>query len=464
MQTAKLFRTTTFRLAAIYLLVFVLSVGAILFYLYWNTARLIEQQTDETIFAEMTGLRDHYQEGGVAAVADTIRRRGQDGSGSLYLLSAPGGVRVIGNLDTVPEQAEGADGPGFIEFPFNVLRQNGAEPHHARAYHVELTGGYDLIVGRDIESLRKFRDIIRTTIVWALAGALILGLGGGLLMSRNFLTRVDQITAASRAIMAGDLTGRMPVSGSGDELDRLARSLNDMLDQIERLMAGMREVSSNVAHDLRTPLSRLKAKVESALRSPEPASMRAALEQTNEEADRLLQTFNALLSIARAEAGQQREGFLDWDTQSLIEEVAELYTPIAEEAGGFLEVVTEPDVRVKADRQLLAQAISNLLDNALKYGVAEGGNPHIVLQGKRAGTEVEISVADRGPGIPTADRERVKKRFVRLDESRTKPGNGLGLSLAASVMTLHGGRLVLEDNAPGLLVKLVLPGSTTVKA
>jgi signal transduction histidine kinase len=453
----KLLKTSTFRLAALYLLLFALSTAAILGYVYWYTARLIERQTDQTIVAEINGLSDHYRMRGVAGVAETIRRRGQDGSGALYLLSAPSGERVIGNIDALPEQAVTMPAPGFIDFPFNVWRGPLQEPHLARAYHVELSGGYDLVVGRDVESLRLFRVIIRNTIVWALGGALVLGLGGGMLMSRRFLRRVDRITEASRAIMAGDLSGRMPVGGANDELDRLARSLNEMLDQIERLMRGMREVSLNVAHDLRTPLTRLKARVEAALRSPDAAEQRAALERTNDEADRLLQTFNSLLSIARAESGQLSEGLKSIDAKQVIEDVAELYVPIAEEAGGTLRVEAAPGLAVRAGRQLLAQAISNLIDNALKYGVGDGEAPAIALTGRLSENGVEIAVADRGPGIPEADRERVKDRFVRLDASRSKPGNGLGLSLAASVIKLHGGTLALEDNAPGLRAVLRLP-------
>jgi signal transduction histidine kinase len=288
--------------------------------------------------------------------------------------------------------------------------------------------------------------------------ALVLGLGGGLLTSRNFLRRVDAITDASRAIMGGDLSSRMPDLGTGDEMDKLARSLNEMLDQIERLMTGMKEVSSNVAHDLKTPLTRLRARVESALRSNSKTEYRAALDKTIEESDRLLQTFNALLSIARAEAGQSREMLQTIDAREIVEGVAELYEPIAEEDGGTLAVKVAAGLNVLADRQLLSQAMSNLVDNALKYGVTEeNSKPHIEIEAKREEGNVVILVADRGAGIAAEDRARVLDRFVRLDSSRSKPGNGLGLSLVAGVMKLHGGALLLEDNQPGLRAKLVLP-------
>jgi signal transduction histidine kinase len=453
--SGKLLASSTFRLAAIYLMLFALSVGAILGYIYWNTALLLERQTDETIRAEVRGLADQYEVRGVEGVADVIRGRGQDAQGALYLLAAPLGERIVGNIAEMP--ADVGDETQWLEFPYEARGVDGTENHQARAFHTTLAGGFDLIVGRDVEALRQFRDIIRNTIVWSLAIALFLGLGGGLLMSRNFLARVESITEASRAIMAGNLGGRMPVAGSGDELDRLAQSLNEMLDRIERLMNGMREVSSNVAHDLRTPLTRLKARVESALRSGKGAEQRLALEQTNEDADRLLQAFNALLSIARAEAGQSRESFESTDLKPVLDEVAELYQPIAEEEGGQLRTDIAAGLMVSADRQLIAQAVSNLIDNALKYGVPAGGKPDIALTGAASKTGISISVADRGPGIPEADRPRVVERFVRLDESRSAPGNGLGLSLVSGIMTLHGGKLELADNEPGLIAKLALP-------
>lgn len=455
LASVKLLRTSTFRLAALYLIVFALSVGALLGYVYWNTALLLERQTDETIRAEVQALADQYRFRGLRGIIDTIQRRAEDDRGSLYLLTDRSGRRIAGNLGGLPPQAE--DEEQWIEFPLDVVRGGHKENHVARAFHTYLTGDFDLIVGRDVDALRQFAGIMRVTLLYALAIALVLGLGGGLLMSRNFLRRVDAITAASQSIMGGNLAGRMPVSGSGDELDRLALALNQMLDQIERLMAGMKEVSSNVAHDLKTPLTRIKAMVEAALRSEKPDDYRAALERTVDESDRLLQTFNALLSIARAEAGQARSGLEPADAGLIIADVAELYEPMAEEQGGSLKIETEPGLTVRADRQLLAQALSNLIDNALKYGGHEDRGADITVKGAVSNNQVVISVGDHGIGIAAEDRGRVTERFVRLDTSRARPGNGLGLSLVSGVMKLHEGSLVLEDNNPGLLAKLVLP-------
>jgi len=454
-NSVKLFRTSTFRLAALYLSVFAFSVLALLGYVYWNTALLLERQTDDTIRAEVQALADQYRFRGLPGIIETVQRRARDDRASIYILADATGKRIAGNLAGVPAEAKGE--ASWIEFPIDVKRGDSVERHIARAFHADLAGDFDLIVGRDVEALRQFADIMRSTILYALAISLGLGVGGGLLMSRNFLRRVDAITDASHTIMEGNMAGRMPVTGSGDELDRLALALNEMLDRIERLMTGMKEVSSNVAHDLKTPLTRVKAMVEAALRSGTAEDHRAALERTVEESDRLLETFNSLLSIAHAEAGQSRSGLVPVDAALIIADVHELYEPMAEEQGGSLTMDVTPGLNVRADRQLLAQAISNLIDNALKYGFREGEPPLITLTGHIEGGRVVIAVGDRGEGIPATERGRVTERFVRLDTSRTRPGNGLGLSLVSGVMKLHDGTLVLDDNHPGLLAKLVLP-------
>ncbi len=452
----KLFRTSTFRLAAVYLAVFALSVGAILAYLYWSTVRLLESQTDETIRAEVLGLADQYRILGLKGVADVIRRRSNSQTDTLYVLVNPQGNYIAGNLKGLPPGME--DKPGWTDFPI-VRNRNGIVVNHtARGFHSDLQGDYEVLVGRDVQELRQFADLIRRTLFISLGLALLLGLGGGLLTSRNFLRRIDAITGTSRNIMEGDLAQRMPVKGTNDELDRLSVSLNEMLDQIERLMTGMKDVTTNIAHDLKTPLTRMRARVEAALRSGKPEEYRAALNQSLEESDSLLRTFNALMSIARAESGNAREGLESLNLAGTLNDVIELYEPIIEEAGGTLNHQIDNDLAMKGDRQLLAQAVSNLIDNAIKYGAEVA--PEISVTAKRNGTAIEVIVSDNGPGIPAADRERVKERFTRLDASRSKPGNGLGLPLVASIMHLHGGELILEDNAPGLKAKLVLPTRT----
>ncbi len=452
----KLLRTSTFRLAAVYLIVFAVSVGAILAYVAWNTIGILEQQTDDTISAEVEAFAEQYRLRGLEGALDTVRRRSAQEEDGVYLFASPVGRRLAGNLLSLPAQAKGE--AGWIEFPYAADGPRGVERHTAKAFHTELQGGFRIVVGRDVEERREFARIIRRTLFWALGLTVVLGVSGGLLMSRNFLRRIDQISATSRAIMRGDFAERMPLKGTGDELDRLSTGLNEMLDQIERLMKGMREVSSNVAHDLRTPLTRLRVRVEDALRTNDKRQYRAALDQTLAEADQLLNTFNALLSIARAEAGEAGEGFASVNLAALVTDIAELYEPTIEDAGGTLEVSAHGDVPVHADRQLLAQALTNLLDNALKYGRPAPNDPvTIKVVCSASDGKAMVEVCDSGPGVAVRDRQRVTERFVRLDESRSEPGSGLGLSLVSSVVKLHGGDIELLDNEPGLKVRLVLP-------
>jgi signal transduction histidine kinase len=451
-----LLATSTFRLAATYLVIFALTVGAVLGYVYYNTVVLLERQTDETIRTEVIGIADQYGLLGLQGVADLIKRRSELERGSIFLLVNPEKERIAGNLQNLPPEARSGD--GYIDFPVAVRVGPRIESHKGRGYHIGLAGGYRMLVGRDVEEQQVFRDLIQRTLFGALGFALIAGLGGGWLTSRNFLRRVDAISTTSRNIMEGDLSQRMPVTGSGDEMDRLSLSLNGMLDQISRLMTGMKDVTSNVAHDLKTPLTRLKARVESVLRNGTPDEQRAALAQTIEECDHLLNTFNALLSIARTEAGQAREGMQIIDAREIINEVVELYEPLVEEAGGRLSVMgfdLKP-LQMRGDRQLLAQALSNLIDNAIKYGHGEKGL-EIAILGQSHEGQVNIAVMDGGTGVPPGQEERVKERFVRLDESRSQPGNGLGLALVSAVMKMHGGKLTISNRAPGLRADLDFP-------
>jgi signal transduction histidine kinase len=452
----KIFQTSTFRLVAIYLLVFAISAGAILAYVFWNTVGLMERQTQETIQAEVQGLADQYRQRGLRGVVEVIHNRVNEQNGTLYLLVDPTGNRVVGNLEAMPQPPPGDS--VWVDFPITIGKGESQVIHTAHAYAVDLSGDYELLVGRDVEEQRAFRALIQNTFFWAIGPVFLLGLAGGFLTSRNFLRRLDAITETSRTIMAGDLSRRMPVGGSGDELDRLSLSLNEMLGQIEKLLQGMKEVTSNVAHDLRTPLTRLRARAEAALRGNDGEEQRQALQQTLQESDQLLQTFNALLSIARIDAGQVREGLVSINLSEIVQDVAELYQPLVEDDGGTLSAHIAENIHVLADRQLLSQVFSNLLDNAMKYGADQNGEAvNITINAHaRDGTAV-IVVADKGVGIPPDQREHVLRRFVRLDQSRSKPGNGLGLSLVSSVVKFHGGTLTLDDAKPGLKAIITLP-------
>jgi signal transduction histidine kinase len=319
------------------------------------------------------------------------------------------------------------------------------------------------VVGRDLEEQRRFLDDARWWFVGGFGLLALAGLGGGLLLARAIGRRVDTITAASERIMAGALSDRLPVSGRGDEIDALARQVNVMLDRIEQLLASLKEVSDNIAHDLKTPINRLRNRAEAALGDGQGAeAWRAGLERTIEEADQIIKTFNALLLISRIEAGALEESLTTFDLGDLVGDVAELYEPVAEEAGLGLEREIAAGVVVRANRQLLGQALANLLDNAIKYGLPSAiARPRLRIEVARRGSQVHLVVADQGPGIPAADRARAVERFIRLDRSRTRPGTGLGLSLVAAVARMHGGRLELEDNAPGLRVVVLLPQAQT---
>jgi signal transduction histidine kinase len=457
----KLFRTTTFRLSLTYLALFSAAAVLAIFYIYWNTTVLLSRQLNQTIDAELKGLAEQYRAGGLDQLVRIVAERSQTPGNSLYLVADNEGKQLAGNLSAVSPQLWDSLGP--VEFDYSRPAPGGVERRLAFANVFRLPGSYRLIVGRDIEDRRELARLIRTTMLWGLGVMALVGIGGGYWVSRRLLTRIDELSATTRTIMAGDLAGRLPVSGSGDELDRLSQSLNLMLARIEQLMAGLREVSDNIAHDLKTPLNRLRNRVEAALReSQDEAAYRETLERTIEEADGLIKTFNALLSIARLEAGAGGENREKLDMAALVHDVAELYEPVAEERGIALRAEASAPILMRGDRQLLGQALANLIDNALKYGAptADGGNgraPEVEVRAEVSDGVVRVAVSDRGPGVPASERDRVLGRFVRLEESRSEPGSGLGLSLVAAVARLHGGSLRLEDNEPGLRVVLALP-------
>jgi signal transduction histidine kinase len=313
------------------------------------------------------------------------------------------------------------------------------------------------------------RQILGRTLLTSLLWLVLIGTLGGLWVARRVLDRVDAINASAKAIVAGDLSGRLHLAGTGDELDRLVQNFNDMLERIGVLMAGLKEVTDNIAHDLKTPLTRLRAGVEQALRSAKSTTeYRGALEKALEESERSIQIFDALLSIARAEAGAGREGMSDFDAGSVARDVGELYEPVAEERGIAFSVSGQTGLFLHGSRELAGQAVANLVDNALKYGAPApraGGRDEapatVELSARRSAGNIEFVVSDRGPGIAEQDRLRVLDRFVRLENARSRPGSGLGLSLAAAVARLHSGSLRIEDNRPGLRVVLSFPAAPT---
>ena len=450
MYGLRLLRTPTFRLAAIYLALFSASALALLAFVYFSTAGVIERQLDATIEAEVAGLAEQYEARGLAGLVRVIRERSAENRdrASVYLLTDPLLEPLAGNLSGWPEP-ETRDGQ-WLGFPIEKAVNGTTEIHRVRALGFVLAGRFRLLVGRDMGARDDFLAGMTRSLAWAVAITLALGLAGGLIMSRNMLRRLESINRTTGRIIEGALDQRVPVGEGGDEFDRLAQNLNRMLDRIERLMAGMREVTDNVAHDLRSPLARLKTRLEVLLlEAPDAARMRDAVTQTIAEADRMLATFNALLSIAEIEAGAGDTAPVD--LSRLAEDAAELYAPAAEDAGLSFEASVAPDVTLTGHRQLLIQALANLLDNAIKYTPA-GGRVRLALALEEG--RPMLTVADSGPGIPAAARDKVLARYVRLDCSRTTPGSGLGLSLVAAVAGRHGARLELGDNRPGLKVTL----------
>jgi signal transduction histidine kinase len=457
----KLLRTTAFQLTLAYLLIFIVFAAALLGYFALNTRRLITEQITTTVDTEISGLKEQYNLGGIRRLVIVVDLRSRRPGSSLYLVTTATGEGLAGNVGSLEPGV--LDHPGWLETNYRRLEAPEGSDHHALVQVVQLPGGFRLLVGRDLEERERLFGIIANAGQWSLALVIVLGLAGGFFVSRRVLARVEAMTDKAQTIMSGDLAGRLPVAGTGDEIDRLADRLNAMLERIEALMQGLKEVTDNIAHDLKTPLTRMRNRCEQALRgSGDVATYRAALESTIAESDDLIRTFDALLMIARAESGQARDNMTEFDAAEIARDVGELYEPLADEKGIALTVDAPAAAPVRGNRELVSQALANLIDNAIKYagpnGTHANGTPaEIVVKAGNDGERIALSVADRGPGIPEADRGHVVERFVRLEQSRSEPGSGLGLSLASAVARLHGGELKLEDNHPGLRSIIALP-------
>ncbi len=453
----RILRSSTFRIGLLYAAIFSASVLMLLWFIYWSTAGFMERQTDETISAEIQGLAEQYTLRGLIGLVATINERTSHprDANSLYLLTDENYNPMAGNLAQWPFDVTESEG-GWISFQLHASDRE--DPVQARARRFVLQGNFRLLVGRDVSERVKTQRLIINSLGWGLAMTIVLGLAGALLISRAMLRRIDVINRISRDIMRGDLDRRIPAKGAGDEFDQLAKNLNSMLDQIERLMAGIRQVSDNIAHDLRSPLNRIRGRLEYILISqPDQETTQQILEETIGAVDELLGTFNALLKIAQAEAGARREDVEELDLSSLAADLAELYQPLAEDKHQSFIADIQPGVAACGNRHLLSQAVANLLDNAVKYTPEHG---HITLRVHdqhvpSAGPVLEV--ADSGPGVPEHLRPRVLERFYRMESSRNAPGSGLGLSLVNAVVRLHDATMHLDDNTPGLRVRIEFP-------
>ncbi|MET3591164.1 MULTISPECIES: HAMP domain-containing sensor histidine kinase [Mesorhizobium] len=479
-------RTTAARLSALYLLLFALCAVLLVFYMTSLSARMLTAQTQETINDEVLGLARAYQRGGLPVLVRVVEARSRQPGANLYLIADANGQILTGNVQSLE--------PGVIETegwttePFSYQRfgegeldrlrsgdqtapstgtsgaqSEGEKGHNAIALVLRLPNQMIMLVGRDLGEPERFRAVIRRSLMLALG---MMGLGGLLIwffVGRAALKRIDSVSEASRRIMGGDLGGRLPVTGAGDEFDRLSENLNTMLARIAMLNEGLKQVSDNIAHDLKTPLTRLRNRAEATLAGKHKTTdYRQALEGTIAESDQLIKTFNAILMISRLEAGYSSETAGPVDLAATVSDVVELYEPVAEEAGVVLEATVPEAITINGNRELIGQALSNIVDNAIKYSTGAAESPKVRVTLEHAGGEFKLAVSDNGHGIPDdADRARATERFVRLEKSRSQPGSGLGLSLAKAIMTFHNGRLDLLPANPGLSVVMSFPSRDT---
>jgi signal transduction histidine kinase len=439
----RVIRTSTFQLTLLYATLFALSITIVAGFLYWSTIGYMQRQTDATIEAEVIGLAEQYRSLRLPGLVRVIRERIEDdpSSGALYLFADRNYKPLAGNLDRWPELASRAD--GWYSFQY---RTRGSDvPARARVF--ALPEGLVLLVGREIADLDRTTSIFRNALAWGGGIAFVLSLLGGVLMSAGVLRRVEQVNQTTRQIIAGDLSGRVQTRGTGDEFDELAENFNRMLEEIERLLESVRHVGDGIAHDLRTPLTRLRNTLEEVSRLDDLLEARRRIEDAIADADGLLRTFGALLRIAHIESGSYAADLQCVSMDILVEDAVELYQALAEERGVELAAHCAEGGAVWGDRDLLFQLLANLIDNAVKY-TPDGGRIDVSLD--EADDGVTLCVADSGPGIPAALRDRVRDRFYRVDSSRHAPGNGLGLSLVQAVADYHGATLTLHDNHPGL--------------
>jgi signal transduction histidine kinase len=434
------------------MILFAGSASMLLGFIYWSTVAFMTEQVDTTIEAEIQGLAEQYRQRGLNGLVQAINNRVERNAdnSALYLFTWPTYRPLAGNLAGWPEETPSED--GWLDFPLEDP-QGELDQLAARARVFELAGNFKLLVGRDVRVLQTTQGLIVRALLWGLAVTAGLALIGGVMLSRTTLRRLEDINTTSQQIMAGNLDQRVPTRGTADDFDQLAGNLNAMLDEIQRLMDGIRHVSDNIAHDLRTPLTRLRHRLEGLQdETLSEEARRQEVEKSIADADQLLTTFSALLRITRMEAGGYEPSFSELTLRELIEDAAELYQIVAEEAGIELAIDILDDTPIEADRDLLFQALTNLLDNAIKF-CPSGGSIRVATT--RRDDTISLSVADSGPGIAEEERERVLERFYRTEASRS--GSGLGLSLVSAIATVHQASIALTDNHPGLKVTLSFP-------
>jgi signal transduction histidine kinase len=449
----RVFRTSSFRLTLLYAALFSLSVIVLFAVIYWSTAFHMTGQLDAAVSSDFAELTEGFRTGGTARVAALIEDRVNDmPTGPMfYLLEDPTGKALAGNLPALTRRTGTFD----TVDPRPVPHEDDLRPLRARG--TVLPGGDYLMVGTDASQRDEMDEEILRAFAWGSLASLLLAFGGGLILSSGLLRRVEGISRTAREIMAGHLSRRVPTRGTDDEFDRLAASLNAMLERTESSMQAMRQISNDIAHDLRTPLTRLRQRLELAQRrATTAAELRASVDGAIAEADAILATFGALLRIAQIESGAIRAGFAECDLSDLLQTVVEVYQPMADEKRQNLSAAIAPDLEIFGDRELLAQMLANLLENAIRHS-PPGATISLAADRCDAGG-MTVALSDTGPGIPPAEYQNVFRRFYRLEASRTTPGNGLGLSLVAAIAGLHDISIEFKDNDPGLRVTMKLPG------
>jgi signal transduction histidine kinase len=451
----KTLRSSTFKLALICIGIFGAVVLGLFGYVYWSTAAYVRGRSDGAIAAEQTILRKVYdragREGLIAAIKDRIA--GEHFQSAAYLLADPSFARIAGNLDAWPSTLK--ESTGWHDFSAPEWKPSAAGRPTLRATLDTLPDGYHLLVGQEIDDLDALTGTIETALLAGLSLLFVIAAVAGVAITRRTVGRIEAINATSRAIMQSGLGKRIPLRGTRDEWDQLAANLNSMLDRVEALMAEVKQVSDNVAHDLRTPLTRMRGRLEKAAsRRRDSEHDQLLIGDTMADLDAVLRMFASLMRISQIEAGDRTSAFRVVDLSEIASEVVELFDAAAEDKRSRLDAVGDRCVLVNGDRDLLFDAVANLVDNAIKYGREAG---RVTVEVTRNGRGAAVSVADDGPGIPDDERQQVFKRFYRLERSRHTPGNGLGLSLVAAVARLHGARIEMLDNAPGLRCRLEFP-------
>ena len=445
-----LFRSAGFRFGVVYALLLAVSATALAIFLWWATAGLLDRQTEAAINADAQGLAERWADGGLPALIGTIEDRLTQNidDDAIYLLTDPNMNRLAGNLASWPPTVTSA-GPWY---ELAVTRAGMKSLANVQRY--ELPGGFHLLIGRDVQVRAQLRKMLTDALLGAVAVVILMATVGGLVVRNLFRRTLSNISATAASIAGGDFAQRVRLTGRGDEFDQIAEVINVMLDRIGRLMDGVRQVSNAIAHDLRTPITRARTRLEdAALHAETPLDLRAAIERATLDLDGIVGVFQALLRIAEIEAGSRRSSFARVDLVPLLTEVADLYGPVAEERGIALQLEMPDGLPAYGDKAMIQQAIANLVDNAVKFS-PDGGTVRLTAS---VSTMVFVAVSDQGPGIPLAERERATDRFYRGEAARSTPGSGLGLSLVLAVAYLHGGEFRLEDNRPGLRAILVLP-------